>query len=100
MSKDLQEVLRILKKRHKLITKRIAYEDNQLERIRHKSRDVRHGSPHGYRKGFFQDLLVELGNAIEFIEGGKTEEAYLKYQDSDAWGHLCTAVGNISTGQE
>lgn len=80
---NVKKALILMKKRQRQLNKRIKEESGELRRLRYKSRSVRQDSRHGPRKAWFTDRRDELALSIDLLEGGISEEKYVKWLAGD-----------------
>lgn len=84
--------LDILKKRATLLRKRIKDEKQSLNRLKHKSRNVRLASGLGPRIGYFTDKLNELESAIKLLEGKIKPKEYIILGNGDEYDRFVTGL--------
>ena len=65
----MENIIKILKKREKLIKKLIKIEDVEIERLKYKSRRIRLNNSSGKRRNWYVDRLQELQLCIELFQG-------------------------------
>jgi len=91
-----EKILEILKKRIKLFEKLIKEEDNQIKRLKYKSRRIRHASPSNNRANWYIDRKQELQLVLKLLEGTINEVYFIHCLLDDEAGVICTTIGNYS----
>lgn len=81
----IKEKIAVLKKRKRRLRRAVATNQKILDRLANKSRHVRARNMAGPRKGFFRDLELEVGYAIDFLEGNCSEKDYLNLQVNESF---------------
>lgn len=76
----IKQKIEVLKKRKKLLSQAVQLNKRVMARAAGKSHYVRRGMMAGPRADFFRDLEIEVGYAIEFLEGKSTAKEYLAVQ--------------------
>ncbi len=90
-----QGLLLVLKKREKALLERIEADSKSYERLKYKSRRVRHSSPLNNRIGWFTDRLQELQLVISLLEGRVNNKDFVSHKNTDRHGQLATIIGDI-----
>jgi hypothetical protein len=86
--------IKILEKRVKVFKKLIAVEQKAINRLKYKSRAIRHGNTSTVRMNWYTDRMQELTLTIQFLKGGVNEKSYIHYLLDDKCGELLTFIGN------
>lgn len=81
----MEEQLKVLKRRRRILRSAVNANKRILQRLAHKSRHIRRSSTAGPRHNFFLDRLQELEIAIMFLEGKMSKKEYLDAQVNEGF---------------